>query len=61
VKLILISQYPEAYREVDTGIRRALMQKFPYCVYYVVASNNITIFAILHARRVPDAWRQRFE
>lgn len=56
-----VVQYPEAYSEVDSGIRRALMKKFPYFIYYTVDSNRIAILAVLHTRRAPDTSRQRLE
>lgn len=56
-----IANYPQAYYEVESGIRRALMKKFPYCIYYIISSDRITILAILHARRAPDTWQQRLE
>ena len=56
-----IAQFPQAYPEVDPGIRRALTKKFPFCIYYTVDEQFVTVFAVLHIRRSPDTWRQRLE
>lgn len=56
-----ISQFPEAGREVMSGIRRAFTKKFPFCIYYTLDANCVTVFAILHLRRNPDAGLQRLE
>ncbi len=59
--LEFIARFPEANREVDPGIRRVLTKKFPFCIYYTVDNEGVTVFAVLHIRRSPDTWRQRFE
>jgi plasmid stabilization system protein ParE len=56
-----MSQFPQSYPEVDRGIRIALTKKFPFCVYYAVDDEFVTVFAVLHIRRSPDTWRQRLE
>ncbi len=57
----LVAQYPEAYVEVDFGIRRVLLKKFPYSIYYTIGSDRITVLAVLHTRRAPETWRKRLE
>lgn len=56
-----ISQYPEAYVEVSSAIRRTFLKKFPYSIYYTIGSDRITVLAVLHTRRAPETWRQRLE
>ncbi len=56
-----ITQFPQAYPEVAPGIRRVLTKKFPFCIYYKVGNNRLTIVALLHIRRKPDIWRERIE
>jgi toxin ParE1/3/4 len=57
----LIAQFPQAYQEVAPGIRRVLTRKFPFCVYYTIDDKRLTVFAVLHASRSSETWRQRLD
>jgi len=48
-------QYPILYKNV----RRALTQRFPYQILFLVEGSHITIIAIFHGMRNPSAWRGR--
>lgn len=50
---------PESYAVVYRDIRRAVMQRFPYAVYYRVVSSRVIITAIFHGRRDPKSWQVR--
>jgi plasmid stabilization system protein ParE len=54
-----LRDHPEAFPEVHHGIRRALMGRFPYCVFYVLDADGAVVLGCLHARRNPTAWRRR--
>lgn len=56
-----IAQFPQAYPEVEAGTRKALMKRFPFCVYYTIDIDSITIVAVLHLRQSPGSWRSRFD
>lgn len=43
------AQYPAVYRDV----RRALVHRFPYGVFYVPREDRIFVVACFHARRDP--------
>lgn len=58
--LEFIAQFPEANREIESGIRRVLTKKFPFCIYYAV-DERVTVVAVLHIHRSPATWRQRLE
>ena len=53
-----IAQYPLQFPEIESGVRRALLQRFPYAIYFVVATSPVVI-AVLHQRRHPDTWKPR--
>lgn len=57
--LARIGEEPELYAEVDPGIRRAVLRKFPYAVFYRTRSDVIEVLGILHHRRDPLVWRSR--
>jgi plasmid stabilization system protein ParE len=55
----LLEQVPEAGPLVYRGLRRVLMRKFPYGVYYTLSPDRIEIRAVIHNRRHPKHWRAR--
>ncbi len=50
---------PERWRIIDADVRRYLMPRFPYAIYYSVTTDHIRILALKHHRRHPDYWRYR--
>lgn len=57
--LDVIVQHPQGYPEVHRNIRRALMRRFPYCVFYILDAEGPVVLGCFHARRDPTAWRRR--
>ena len=54
-----IASFPEAHPVVHRSIRRALLRRFPYCVFYVVERDRVVVHGCLHARRDPSIWQLR--
>ena len=54
-----ISRNPEQFARVRGEIRRALVRRFPYAVYYVVEPQQVTVVAVVHTRRHPRRWQSR--
>lgn len=50
---------PEMHAKVYKDVRRAVVRRFPYVVYYRVDANQITVLAVVHGRRHPQHWRSR--
>lgn len=50
---------PYQYPTIRSGIRRALLRRFPYAVYFAVEKQTIIVLAVLHTGRDPAAWRRR--
>jgi toxin ParE1/3/4 len=48
-------QYPLVHREV----RRCLVRRFPYGIFYVAEDKRVVIVAVFHAKRNPSAWHAR--
>jgi len=57
--LLAIEKRPVACQEVEGDVRRALMRRFPYGVFYVVEPQRIVVLAVLHTARDPQAWKAR--
>ena len=56
--LARIAERPEGYPKVLRDARRALMQRFPYSVYYRIRGAEVRILAVIHQSRDPQVWRR---
>jgi len=54
-----ISEFPQMYREIETGIRRCKVLNFPYALIYREISDVIQIIAVMNLHRKPDYWKVR--
>ena len=54
-----IERNPEMYPFVYHDIRRALLRKFPFGIFYVIDQQRIAVLACFHSKRDPDKWRER--
>jgi plasmid stabilization system protein ParE len=54
-----IIEQPIGYQELRFGIRRALIQRFPYAVYFSLEGETIVVLAVLHTSRDPAEWQRR--
>lgn len=50
---------PLKYQELRGGIRRALLRRFPYAVYFAIDGEIVVVVAVLHASREPAEWQRR--
>ena len=57
----LIASNPVIGAPRHKTVRRILVEKFPYAIYYRTFKtvNKISVIGILHARRHPRVWRSR--
>ncbi|HEU5237059.1 MAG TPA: type II toxin-antitoxin system RelE/ParE family toxin [Pyrinomonadaceae bacterium] len=54
-----ILEAPDRWRIIEKNVRRYLMPRFPYAIYYRVFSDRIQVLAFKHHSRHPDYWRHR--
>lgn len=54
-----ILEKPHSATEVDSGIRRLVLAKFPFNLIYEIDGDVILILAVAHQRRRPHYWRER--
>lgn len=52
-------EYPALGTEMETGIRRSLVHRFPFGVLYSIETDRIYILAVMHLHREPDYWKHR--
>ena len=50
---------PEIHQVIEQNVRRALLRRFPYAVYYIVFPDHVEVIAVQHCHRDPAAWRSR--
>ncbi|MDP1839097.1 MAG: hypothetical protein Q8N31_15240 [Reyranella sp.] len=50
-----IADAPGLYQVVDSGIRRAVMRRFPFGLFYVEEGERVLVLACLDLRRDPRA------
>ena len=55
----VISERPELYQTVEAIVRRALVRKFPFSVFYRILPEWIEVIAVVHQSRDPRTWRRR--
>ena len=53
-----IESYPEMFASVHRDVRRALVARFPYAVFYRVEVRRIVVLTVLHTARDPRLWPQ---
>ena len=57
--LSMIQGNPEICARIHRYLRRALLQRFPYGVYYVDTPDSVIVVAVLHTSRSGRIWRAR--
>lgn len=56
LQLKRLEQVPLLYSEVLPGVRRTLLPRFPFGVFYVVRNDLVHILAVIHNARSPNRW-----
>ncbi len=54
-----IEQRPESCAVVLKDIRRVVVKRFPYVIYYRVISSRVIVIAVFHGKRNPKQLRSR--
>lgn len=54
-----ILEHPFMFPNVHGEIRRALLRKFPYAVFFIVEGEDAIIVGVIHQARHPSTWQRR--
>jgi toxin ParE1/3/4 len=54
-----IRRIPQGASEVLPGVRRVVVRRFPYGVFYRVDPDQIAVIAVYDSRRDPRGWQAR--
>lgn len=59
VSIEQILEQPLRCRVVHPALRRALLPRFPCCIFCREDQDQVLVLAVLHGSRDPRAWRRR--
>jgi len=51
-----IQEFSQTYSPVHGQVRRAMVSRFPYGIFYRVEKKRLVVLTILHAARDPRLW-----
>lgn len=54
-----IGRNPFAFSVIYKDVRKYVVQKFPFVIYYQIEKSTIKIVAIFHTSRNPEIWNDR--
>ncbi|MGE5343120.1 MAG: type II toxin-antitoxin system RelE/ParE family toxin [Candidatus Omnitrophota bacterium] len=54
-----IIENPKAWSIIKEDVRRHLIKRFPFGIYYTLENDGIIILAIMHMSRKPGYWISR--
>lgn len=55
-----IANQPQRFRQIRGQVRRVVLQRFPYSIYFLPEVDRIIVLALFHARRAPQTVESRF-
>ena len=56
LQLKRLEQVPLLYTEILSGVRRTLLPRFPYGVFYTLKNDLVHVLAVIHNARNPRRW-----
>jgi len=57
----LIARQPESQSTVHREVRRILLRRFPYGLFYRYDGSQVLVLGCFHASRNPQLWKTRAE
>src|SRR4051812_30591367 len=54
-----IRERPESFPVVTGTLRRTLLGRFPYAVYFKIYERTISVVGVIHGHRHPQTWLRR--
>ena len=55
----MIAENPKRFPVIRRDVRRALLRRFPYGIFYRVVSGHMVVIACFHGKRNPKVWGSR--
>ena len=57
--LTLVVRNPHLYPIVYRNLRRAVVRRFPFAIFFDIREDEIQVIAVFHSRRDPEDWQSR--
>jgi plasmid stabilization system protein ParE len=54
-----IAHRPHLSEQVFPTVRRAVVRRFPYSIFYQVEPHQVVVLAVFHSKRDPKIWQAR--
>jgi toxin ParE1/3/4 len=54
-----VADNPHRHPRVHGDVRRLLVRRFPYAVFFIIEQQEVVILAIFHCARDPSTWMTR--
>ena len=54
-----IAANPLIHQVVFADIRKGVVRRFPYCVFYRPHPDRVEVIAVFHSSRDPSIWQRR--
>lgn len=60
-ELQFIMEFPKSSRKINKNLRRRVVKKFPFNIYYFYFDEDllIEVIGVLHESRNPNIWKER--
>jgi plasmid stabilization system protein ParE len=55
----VIAEHSERFPIVHRDVRRAVLRRFPYSIFYRIKKGHLIVVACFHSKRNPAAWINR--
>lgn len=56
-----VANSPDQFAYIRGPVRRAVMRRFPYSVYFLRETNRVVVLAVFHAKHSPQRLETRFD
>jgi len=56
---VKITRTPKLYQDIYKSVKRKLVRRFPYGIFFVLLEDTIIVLAVLHTKREPQEWHSR--
>lgn len=57
--LNIVAERPESFPIVWKDVRRVLLRRFPYAIYFKVEGKRVLVMCFVHTARSPRFWKKR--
>lgn len=56
-----VARKPLLFSLVYRDLRRVVVSRFPFAIFYEVSAKEIQVVAVFHSRRDPEIWKSRVD